>query len=75
MSSYTRSTRGRNAQLEEMLSDRDVTSGHALKTNRLAGNVVFLPGDDGIRHRDFVNHAWANKPIKDILTRLPEYRL
>jgi hypothetical protein len=75
VSSYTRSTRGRNAQLEEMLSDRDVTSGHALKTNRLAGNVVFLPGDDGIRHRDFVNHAWADKPIKDILTRLPEYRL
>jgi hypothetical protein len=75
VSSYTSSTRGRNSQLEGMLADRDVPSGHALKTNRLAGNVVFLPGDDGIRHRDFVNHAWANKPIKDILTRLPEYRL
>ena len=75
VSSWTRSTRGRNAQLEEMLSERDVTFGHALKTDQLAGHVVFLPGDDGIRHRDFVNHAWANKPIKDILERLPEYKL
>jgi hypothetical protein len=75
VSSWTRSTQRRNAQLEAMLSDRDVTFGHALKTNRLDGRVVFLPGDDGIRHRDFVNHAWANKPIKDILDRLPEYRM
>jgi hypothetical protein len=75
VSSWTRSTRQRNAQLEEMLSERDVTLGHALKTPRLDGNVVFVPGDDGIRHRDFVNHAWANKPIKDILDRLPEYQL
>jgi hypothetical protein len=75
VSSWTRSTRQRNARLEEMLSERDVTLGHALKTPRLDGNVVFVPGDDGIRHRDFVNHAWANKPIKDILDRLPEYQL
>ncbi len=75
VSSWTRSTRGRNAQLEAMLSDRDVTFGHALKTNRLDGHVVFLPGEDGIRHRDFVNHAWADKPITDILDRLPEYRM
>jgi hypothetical protein len=75
VSSWTGSTRGRNAQLEQMLSDRDVTYARALKTPNLNGSVVFLPGDDGIRHRDFVNHAWADKPIKDVLMRLPEYRL
>jgi hypothetical protein len=75
VSSWTHSTQRRNAQLEEMLADRDVSLGHALAMNRLDGKVVFLPGDDGIRHRDFVNHAWADKPIKDILDRLPEYRL
>jgi len=58
-----------------MLADRDVTVGRALKTPDLNGKVVFLPGEDGVRHRDFVNHAWADKPIKDILMRLPEYRL
>lgn len=76
VSSWTRSTQRRNAELEGMLSDRDVTFRRgALKTANLNGNVVFLPGEDGIRHRDFVNHAWADKPIRDILVRLPEYRL
>jgi hypothetical protein len=75
VSSWTQSTRGRNAELERMLADRDVTVGRALKMPNLNGKVVFLPGEDGVRHRDFVNHAWADKPIKDVLIRLPEYRL
>jgi len=75
VSSWTQSTRGRNAELERMLADRDVNVSRALRTPNLNGKVVFLPGEDGIRHRDFVNHAWADKPIKDVLMRLPEYRL
>jgi hypothetical protein len=75
VSSWTQSTRGRNAELERMLGDRDVTVARALKTPNLNGKVVFVAGEEGIRHRDFVNHAWADKPIKDILVRLPEYRL
>src|SRR5262249_15286542 len=75
VSSYTSSTRGRNHQLEPMRTDRDVPFATALKRARLEGSVLFLPGEQGISHRDFVNHAWANKPIKDILVRLPEYRL
>lgn len=75
VSSWTQSTRGRNAELERMLADRDVSVARALKMPNLAGKVVFLPGEEGIRHRDFVNHAWADKPIKDVLMRLPEYRL
>ena len=75
VSAYTRSTQRHNAELEHMLSEHDVTFGRELKSSRLDGSVVFLPGDEGVRHRDFVNHAWADKPIKDILDRLPEYRL
>jgi hypothetical protein len=75
VSSWTQSTRGHNAELERMLSARDVTVGRGLKMPDLNGKVVFVPGDDNIRHRDFVNHAWADKPIKDVLERLPEFRL
>ena len=75
VSAYTRSTQRRNAELEQMLSGRDVTFATALKPARLEGSITFLSGDQGVRHRDFVNHAWADKPIKDILGRLPEYRL
>jgi hypothetical protein len=31
--------------------------------------VTFLPAGP-ISHRDFVNHAWADYPIKDILVRM-----
>jgi len=75
VSAYTHSTQRRNAELEQKLSERDVTFATALKPARLEGSITFLSGDQGVRHRDFVNHAWADKPIKDILGRLPEYRL
>jgi hypothetical protein len=75
VSAYTRSTQRRNVELEHLLSERDVPVAETLKTARLDGSVTFLQASDTIRHRDFVNHAWGDMPIKDILTRLPEYRL
>ena len=75
VSAYTHSTQRRNVELENILSERDVTIGSALKPNRLEGSVTFLPAGGDVRHRDFVNHAWADKPIKDLLSRMTEYRL
>jgi hypothetical protein len=75
VSAYTHSTQRRNVELENILSERDVTIGSALKPNRLEGSVTFLPASNDVRHRDFVNHAWADKPIKDLLSRMTEYRL
>ncbi|HEX4555859.1 MAG TPA: alpha/beta hydrolase [Xanthobacteraceae bacterium] len=75
VSAYTHSTKRRNVELENILSERDVTIGSALKPNRLEGSVTFLPAGNDVRHRDFVNHAWAAKPIKDLLSRMTEYRL
>jgi hypothetical protein len=42
-----------------------------LRRDRLQGMVTFLPAGD-ISHRDFVNHAWADSPIKDILVRVDD---
>jgi hypothetical protein len=75
VSAYTHSTQRRNVELENILSERDVTIGTALKPNRLEGSVTFLPAGNDIRHRDFVNHAWADKPIRDLLSRMTEYQL
>ena len=38
----------------------------------MAGSVTFLPAGP-ISHRDFVTHAWADNPVKDVLLRLDEY--
>jgi hypothetical protein len=68
VSSFTPHNRGRNAELEDMLSERSVAYESELR-KELPGSVTFLPaGDDS--HRDFVNHAWVDSPLKDILVRL-----
>ena len=71
VSSYTPHTRRLNAELEQLLDEKSISYASELKPNRLPGSVTFLPAGD-ISHRDFVNHAWADSPIKDILVRLDE---
>ena len=73
VSSYTPHTRGLNVELERSLDDKSIAYTSELKPNRLPGSVTFLPAGD-ISHRDFVNHAWADSPIKNILMRLDEAR-
>jgi hypothetical protein len=68
VSSFTPHNRGRNAELEEMLNERSISHDSELPRH-LPGTVAFLDAG-GISHRDFVNHAWADLPLKDILVRL-----
>jgi hypothetical protein len=70
VSSFTPHNRGRNGELEEMLNERSIA--HDTELHRhLAGSVTFLDAG-GISHRDFVNHAWADMPLRDILVRLDD---
>jgi hypothetical protein len=72
VSSYTPHTRGHNADLEQLLRAKSVPYGAELRHDHLPGSVTFLPAG-AISHRDFVTHAWADSPLKDILVRLDEY--
>jgi hypothetical protein len=69
VSSYTPHTAHHNAYLERLLNEKSVPYGSELRRNNLQGMVAFLPAGD-VSHRDFVNHAWADNPIKDILLRM-----
>ncbi len=69
VSSYTPHTADHNADLEHLLAERAVPYGPDLRRNHLQGMVSFLPAGD-VSHRDFVNHAWTDHPIKDILARM-----
>jgi len=75
VSSFTPHLRARNNELQSVLRTRSVPYGSELKPDHMAGSVTFLPAGGDVRHRDFVNHAWADKPIKDLLSRMTEYRL
>ena len=71
VSSYTPHTAHHNADLERLLDDRSVTYGSELRQNHLHGMVTFLPAGP-VSHRDFVTHAWADNPVKDILARMDD---
>jgi hypothetical protein len=71
VSSYTTHTEGHNSTLKRLLAERSVPYGSELKPDHLAGNVTFLPEGD-ISHRDFVNRAWTNYPVADILARMDD---
>ena len=71
VSSYTPHTAHRNVYLEHLLRKRSVSYSSELRNSHLQGMVTFLPTGD-ISHRDFVTHAWADNPIKDILLRMDD---
>ena len=71
VSSYTPHTAPHNAYLERLLRERSVPYSSELRSSHLQGMVTFLPAGD-ISHRDFVSHAWADYPIKDILVRMDD---
>jgi hypothetical protein len=71
VSSYTPHTAYHNADLEHQLSERSVPYDSEVRRNHLQGMVTFLPAGD-VSHRDFVTHAWADNPIKDILVRMDD---
>lgn len=68
-------TQPQAAALKDMLAGRDVPYGTELKGNLSRGGVTFLSTGPEVKHRDYVTQAWTEAPIKDILSRLPEYRL
>ena len=61
----------RHHQLASGLRQRDVPYDSELRRSHLRGMVAFLPAGP-ISHRDFVNRAWAEAPIKDVLLRMED---
>jgi hypothetical protein len=72
VSSFTPHLRAHNMELQSVLRARSVPFGSELKPDHMAGSVTFLPAGP-ISHRDFLTHAWADNPVKDVLVRLDEY--
>jgi len=34
------------------------------------GSVVFVETPEGVTHRDYVTHAWAENPVKQVLVKM-----
>jgi len=70
LSAFANSTRAHNAELEEMLKDREVAYNTKLQGPLRGGSVTFVSTAPETEHRDFVTRAWAHHPVKDLLQRL-----
>ncbi len=71
VSSYTPHTAHHNDDLMRLLRERSVPFSSELRRDHLPGMVVFLPAGP-VSHRNFVTHAWADNPIKNILARMDD---
>jgi hypothetical protein len=79
VSAFTGSTRRQNNTLENILAEKNIAYSTIFDASkwRSQGNVgvTFLSTPASVNHRDYVTRSWTENPIKDVLTRLDEYKL
>ncbi len=70
VSSYTRYTKRHDQELIQMLREKGITVADEVDGPLRPGSVVFVQTPDGITHRDYVTHAFADQPIREVLARM-----
>lgn len=69
-SSYTASAHSNNEQLQQLLHGRGINFERALPEHLTPGSISFLQLNDMTDHYNFVNHAWTEYPLRDLLRRI-----
>ena len=70
VSSYTHYTARRDRELMGMLRQKGISVSEDMDAPLRPGSVVFVETGDGITHRDYVNRAWTQYPLKDVLVKM-----
>ncbi|MGY0573213.1 alpha/beta hydrolase [Bradyrhizobium sp. RDM12] len=70
VSSYTHYTARRDRELMSMLRQKGINVSEDMDGPLRPGSVVFVETGDGITHRDYVNRAWTQYPLKDVLVKM-----
>ncbi|MBR0792730.1 alpha/beta hydrolase [Bradyrhizobium manausense] len=70
VSSYTHYTARRDRELMAMLRQKGISVSEDMDRPLRPGSVVFVETGDGITHRDYVNRAWTQYPLKDVLVKM-----
>ena len=73
VSTYTASSASGNRELQNLLAAHQIPLTRTLPPKLSKGVVAFVPALPEAVHGDFVTHAFADNPIKEVLLRLPEY--
>jgi hypothetical protein len=70
VSSYTRYTAPRDHELMHMLREKGIAVSEDADGPLRPGSVVFVETPEGVRHRDYVTHAWTHDPVKEVLVKM-----
>jgi hypothetical protein len=70
VSSYTHYTARRDRELMSMLRQKGIAVSEEMDAPLRPGSVVFVETGEGITHRDYVNRAWTQYPLKDVLVKM-----
>jgi len=70
VSAYTRHTQRHDQELMQMLRDKGIAISDDMDGPLRPGSVVFVKTPDGVTHRDYVTHAWTDKPLRDVLVKM-----
>jgi len=70
VSAYTRYTKPHDRELIAMLREKGIAVRDDMDGPLRPGSVVFVQTPDGVTHRDYVTHAWADYPVKEVLVKM-----
>jgi hypothetical protein len=73
VSTYTRSTEGRNQEFKAALIERKLFVQEAMPPRLEPGAIVIAPAAPDANHHDFLLRAWTNDPLRDLLARVRGY--
>jgi hypothetical protein len=54
----------------QMLRQKGIAISDEMDGPLRPGSVVFVKSADGVRHRDYVTHAWTENPVKEVLVKM-----
>ena len=70
VSAYTRYTQRHDQELMAMLREKGISVSDDMGGPLRPGSVVFVRTPDGVTHRDYVTHAWTDRPVKEVLVKM-----
>jgi hypothetical protein len=70
VSSYTHYTQPHDRELMQMIRDKGIAVSDDMDAPLRPGSVVFVKTPDGVTHRDYVTHAWTDKPVREVLAKM-----
>jgi hypothetical protein len=70
VSAYTRYTQPHDRELMQMIRDKGIAVSDDMDGPLRPGSVVFVRTPEGVTHRDYVTHAWTDRPIREVLAKM-----